>query len=159
MTVMTMTTTETNFSDLLRRPHDVLERLREGDVLLRRRGEDSLLLMPARRSEARREGMALVAHLLGEVAQLDTEGAVLRRALAERFPWSRFLPEADREAFYAEFVETARACADVDTLEPLAQLVHEWKQTAQVHADPELAERLREPAAGDGDLVTAPSAR
>lgn len=153
-----MATTEANFSDLLRHPHEVLDRLRDGDVVLRRRDGEALVLSSAARNQGSREALALVAHLLGEVARLDASGAVLRRALAEQFPWSRFLPEADREAFFGEFVDTARACADVDTLEPLLQMVHEWKETARVHADPALVEELRRPGAGDGDVVAAPPA-
>ena len=56
--------------------------------------------------------------------------------LPEMFPWVRFLPVGERRAFLVELVETLRASEELDTLAPVAQLVTEWRHTAEVHADP-----------------------
>ena len=41
---------------------------------------------------------------------------------------------------------------------PVAQLLQEWRATAEIHADPRLARRLRTAIAADGDPVVAPEA-
>lgn len=63
----------------------------------------------------------------------------LLEALPEVFGWTRFLPPADRRLFLTELSETLHAVEDLDNLAPVAQLITEWRHTAEVHADPELA--------------------
>ena len=46
---------------------------------------------------------------------------------------------------------------ELDNFAPLAQLVDEWRATAEIHADPKLARRLRRPIAPAGDLVARPA--
>ena len=55
------------------------------------------------------------------------------------------LPPDEARAFIAEFTETARACADLETLMPLNAAVAAWRVTAEVHADPELSRALSTP--------------
>lgn len=59
-------------------------------------------------------------------------------ALDEVFPWTCFLSDRGRERFASDLVDTARACADMGVWAPLGQLLHEWKATAAVRADPDL---------------------
>ena len=39
---------------------------------------------------------------------------------------------------------------------PVGQLLREWRATAEIHADPRLARRLRADIAADGGVVPAP---
>ena len=48
------------------------------------------------------------------------------------------------------------AAAELDNVAPLTQLLREWRATAEVHADPELARRLRRKLEANGDAVAAP---
>jgi hypothetical protein len=82
---------------------------------------------------------------------------VLGEALLDEFPWTSFLPKSDRVAFVDEFTRTVVAAAELDNFAPLAQLVDEWRATAEIHADPKLARRLRRAVAADGDLVARPA--
>lgn len=123
-----MRATEHPFSDLLRRPKEVTDDVEDGDVLLRRRDEPDLRL-----SRADRE------------------------ALADAFPWLEFLPATDRRVFLDEFTRVVTAAAAVDNYEPLTRLVHEWRATAEVHADPRLARRLRRSLEAAGDRVAPPA--
>ncbi|MHB1846755.1 MAG: DUF6247 family protein, partial [Deltaproteobacteria bacterium] len=81
----------------------------------------------------------------------------LSEALADAFPWLEFLPAADRRLFLDEFSRLVTAAAAVDNYEPLTQLVREWRSTAEIHADPRLARRLRRPIEAAGDQVAVPA--
>jgi hypothetical protein len=143
------------FSDLLRRPKDVTDDLEEGDVLLRRRDEPDLRLSRADREVHRAEAFSALGRALRNLA-VHNAGA-LSDALADAFPWIEFLPARDRRMFLDEFSRVVTAAASVDNYEPLAQLVREWRATAEIHADPKLARRLRRPLDASGDHVAVPA--
>lgn len=74
----------------------------------------------------------------------------------EVFPWASFLPRQDHKAFVDELTQTLVAVTTIDNFAPVGQLLREWKATAEVHADPRLARRLRRRIDADGDLVPVP---
>ncbi len=49
------------------------------------------------------------------------------------------------------------AAAELDSFGPLAQMVEEWRATAEIHADPKLARRLRSPIATKSKPVPRPA--
>lgn len=151
-----MRVTEHPFSDLLRRPKEVTDDLEAGDVLLRRRDEPDLRLSRADREAHRVEAFAAMARAFRNLAVHSP--AALTDALAEALPWIEFLPASDRRLFLDEFTRVVTAAAAVDNYEPLTQIVREWRATAEVHADPKLARRLRRPLEVAGDRVAAPTA-
>jgi hypothetical protein len=57
----------------------------------------------------------------------------MRRVL----PWSVYLPEADRDLLLAELIEAAPGSARLRDLEPVAELLEQWRHAAEVHADME----------------------
>ena len=61
----------------------------------------------------------------------------------DAFPWVRFLPTEDVRAFVLELVDTLRAADALQNFAPVVQVITEWQHTAEVHADPELAARVR----------------
>jgi hypothetical protein len=71
-------------------------------------------------------------------------------------PWTRFLPAAVADELAAEFVATAHAAAAVDNMAPVAQLLTEWRHTAEVYADPELHAALTRAHEGDHGPVAVP---
>ena len=75
----------------------------------------------------------------------------------DAFPWVRFLPAEDVRAFVVELVNTLRAVEDLDHPAPVVQLITEWRNTAEVHADPELSRILTEDT-GDYGVATEPPA-
>lgn len=150
-----MRVTERPFSDLLRRPKEVSNDVEEGDVLLRRRDEPDLRLTRADRDAERAAAFAALGRTLRNLA-VNNPG-VLGEAVGEAFPWLEFLPAADRRAFVEEFSRVVVASAELDSYAPLSQLVREWKATAEIHADPKLARRLRKPIDAAGDRVEQPS--
>lgn len=150
-----MRVTEHPFSDLLRRPKAVTEDVEEGDVLLRRRDEPDLRLSRADREAHRAEAFVALGRALRNLAVHNS--SALGEALGDAFPWLEFLPAADRQEFLDEFTRVVTAAAAVDNYEPLTQLVREWRATAEVHADPKLAKRLRRPLDASGDPVALPA--
>lgn len=150
-----MRVTEHPFSELLRHPKEVTGDVDSGDVLLRRRDEPDLRLTRADREAHRAEAVAAMGRAMRNLAVHNW--TALSEALADAFPWLEFLPAADRRLFLDEFSRLVTAAAAVDNYEPLTQLVREWRSTAEIHADPRLARRLRRPIEAAGDQVAVPA--
>lgn len=149
-----MRITERPFSDLLRRPREVAIDVDDGDVLLRRRDEPDLRLSRADRDEERSRAFAALGRTLRNLAVHNPQ--VLQGALGDAFPWIEFLPAKDRRTFVEEFSRVIAAAAELDNYAPLGQFIREWRATAEVHADPKLAQRLRRPLLAAGEPVGPP---
>jgi hypothetical protein len=143
------------FSDFLRRPKEVTSDVDDGDVLLRRRDGPDLRLSRADREAERTEAFAALARAFRNLAVNNV--AALDEALNDAFAWLEFLPSADRRVFVAEFARVVEAAAALDDYASLSQLLREWRATAEVHADPKLARRLRRPVDGAGTPVPRPN--
>jgi hypothetical protein len=139
------------FSDLLNKPKDTLASMaRSGAVLLRlrRRDAEDLVLTTASRREQEQVVVTAAARLT-MVLLRETDQASRDRlldALCEAFPWTRFLPVDDRRLFLTELAGILNAVEGLDNLAPVAQLIIEWKHTAEIHADPHLAAILSQDA-------------
>lgn len=155
----TLPAVEANFSELINRPKDTVARmqssLRRGIRLHRRDDEDLYLTTAARAEEAvqvvdstTRMFVALMKHDPGAVQ-------ILTEVFPDAFPWVRFLPEREVRTFLVEFIETARASTDLGTVSPIAQLITEWRHTAEVYADPDLHRALSADH-GDADHGAVP---
>ena len=150
-----MSLVERPFSEFLRQPKDVVAELDEHDVLLRRRNAPALRLTQADRDEARAEAFEALAKLLRNFAV--NSPAALDAAADDAFAWLTFLPKADRKLFVDELTRTLVGASAVENYSPVAQLLREWKATAEIHADPKLARRLRKPIEAAGNRVAAPA--
>jgi hypothetical protein len=146
---------ERPFSDLLRHPKDVAGDVEEGDVLLRRREEPDLLLSRADRDAERAETFAAVGRVLRNLAVHNP--VALSQALGDAFPWIEFLPAGDRRLFVDEFSRVITGAAALENYLPLIQMLREWRASAEVHADPKLARRLRRAINAEGDPITRPT--
>ena len=146
---------ERPFSEFLRHPNDVVAELAERDVLLRRRNAPALRLSRADHHTDRWEAFEAAARLLRNLAVHSP--VALSAALEDAFAWVKFLPPQDRDLFTEELTRTLLAAASVDVYASVAQLAREWKATAEVHADPELARQLTEPLEAAGDAVATPA--
>jgi len=140
------------FSDLLNKPKDTLASMvRSGAFLLRlrRRDAEDLVLTTVSRREQEHAVVSVATRLaVALMRQIDGQGQErLLEVLPEVFPWVRFLPAGDMRLFLDELVGTLHAIEDLDNIAPVAQLITEWRHTAEVHADPELAAALSQ----DGD--------
>jgi hypothetical protein len=133
----------------------VVAELDKSDVLLRRRGAPALRLSQVSRDELRNTVHEAMARILRNLV-VHSEQAFLA-AVTEGFPWVTLLPQADRKAFALELTQTLLASEDLQNFVPVGQVIREWRATAEVHADPELAKRLRKPITKvHGKRVTPP---
>jgi hypothetical protein len=150
-----MTTATASFTELLRSPNEVTGRVAGGDVIIRRRDAEDLVLTTVARDQARSISVEVVTRLLADALEDD----VVRRHIAKRvaLPWLRFLPVVEREAFYRELFECVIGSVELGTMAPVAQLLADWQATAAVHADPALAEHMRRPAVAEGAPVARPA--
>jgi hypothetical protein len=147
---------EIPFSDLAKRPAQVADMLRDSTALrLSRRDAEDLVLMSAARRDSEYEVILVTARLLAELAAGDP--AVLHRILPRVLPWAFYLPAADFDLMVADFVGAAAAAADLRNVAPIAQRLISWKNTAEVHADPELYAAVTRPIE-DAGLVPEPPA-
>jgi hypothetical protein len=150
-----MRVTERPFTGLRRRPNDVTRDVEDGDVVLRRRESPDLRLSRADREADRTTAFAALARALRNLA-VHTPTA-FEEAVGEAISWVEFLPAAERRAFVDEFSRLAVAAAELDPYSELTQVLQEWRATAEIHADPRLARRLRRPISADGDHVGRPA--
>lgn len=147
---------ERQFSDFLRHPKDVARDVDTSDVLLKRRNEPDLVLSRADRDEDRSEAFGALARTIRNLASHSP--AVLSVALGESFSWLEFLPAKDRNAFVNEFARVVLASNDLDNYEPVAQVIREWRATAEILAAPSLAKRLLSSIDATGEFVSEPLA-
>jgi hypothetical protein len=145
-------------TDFLREPKRVLKQVDKEDVVLARRGKAAIRISLDSRVEAQQERSELAAHLLADAVALFPAIMTARMTtiLEKRFPWVRLLPTEDRAAFTQELVETMQACASVGKLARIEEIFHEWKATAEIYADPELAAKLKGPFAESSTPVRRP---
>jgi len=149
-----MRVVERRFSEFLSQPNDVVAELGDHDVVLRRRNAPALRLSKADRDEERDEAFDALARLLRNL--LVHSPSSLDATVDQVFPWATFLPRQDRRAFIGELTQTLVAVSTIDNYAPVGQLLREWKATAEVHADPRLARRLRRRIDADGETVPVP---
>ena len=83
----------------------------------------------------------------------DHHLSTLAAALKDTLSWWQHLPDSDRDAFATELAQAflVSSSGDHPTTTDVIQMLREWKATAEIHADPELAQRLSEPLETPGD--------
>lgn len=149
---------EHTFTHLLRNSGDVLAEVEHRDVVLRRRDGADLFLGLASREESIRDALGVLARLLlSASADADTRRKVAG-GMAASLPWTTFLPDVEREAFFDALTSTAAAGVEVDNFEPLVRLVEGWRATAEIHANPALAGLLSIERQGPPVKVKRPKA-
>ena len=142
---------EIPFSQLVQRPKDTMAKLdgspRRRLRLDRRDGED-LILESVARAEADDRMLAMAGSLFASLIRDDNGRKAMLQALPHAFPWVRFLPGHDTQAFLDELIGTLSACADLGNVAALVTLIDAWKDTAEIHSDPELFKAASSPLDG-----------
>ncbi len=105
-------------------------------MLLRRREGETLRLSLESSDTAQREALLTAVRLLTLGAVHTKEKLHLDEAeVAERLPWTRFLPDKERSTFIVEFLNTLEASADLGEFAALGRLVEDWKSTASLYQE------------------------
>jgi hypothetical protein len=148
-------TAEVPWSDLQRDPEGVAALADRGEVRVRRRDGVALLLVREDRAHAAADGMLAAARALRTA--MRRLGDAAPEALTEEFPWAGRLPDDDRLRFAGDFGRAVQASAELGQWDPLARALVEWRATAAVHADSELADDLSRPVVDDLGPVPPPA--
>lgn len=146
-----------NWTDVLRDSKKVHRFVEKEDIVVARRGRSPIRITTEERSRAASSGLDIATRVLAELGHQAQEQ--LAKSLGHQFPWVRFLPDDAKVEFALAFADTASACASLGISAPLAELVGDWKRTAAIYADPDLANELRRPLAGTRKLVRRPRSR
>jgi hypothetical protein len=154
---------QVNFSDLLQRPNETVEKLkasRNHALRVHRRGsEDDLILTTVDRVREEHELAEVTVRVLRAVMSNPVVRSLyLLDILPQIFPWVTFLPPEDRIVFAQELVDVMDASAELGVSAPVLTLITQWRNTADVWADPELLAILRSPREGDLGPVPRPTA-
>lgn len=148
---------EVNWSDLARDPKKVAEMADEdGGVRVIRRDGVNLILTREDRVESAGAGAVIAARTMRRFLARQPVHDVMA-ALLKEFPWIKQLPPADLEAFLDDFVDSMLAAAELMQWGIVDQVFREWKTTAAIYADRELAARLAEPVNDDLGPVPSPA--
>jgi hypothetical protein len=133
--------TEFSFSDLLQQPTRVAAAVEErGRVILHRRNAPDLVLSRASDLSELAGFARLLARMLKHIP-----GNELGETVSEALPWTRYLTETGRANFVINLPAVIQDCDDLGTFAPLEIYLVDWRNTAAVLADPELADRLAQP--------------
>jgi len=154
-----MSVIERTLSEFLRASGEVIQETEHRDVILRRRDGEDLFLALRSRERGVRESFGILARLLRAALHDESAREALTKWATEELPWTTFLPQHELERFLVDFVQTAAASADADVYEPLALSLREWRSTAEVYANPELARALTEGHAGPSVQLSRPEPR
>ncbi|GAA1234397.1 hypothetical protein GCM10009676_17590 [Prauserella halophila] len=155
---------EVNYSELSRASSGVADKVEAAPgraVRIRRRdaADGDLVLKTEEREREEHEVMSATTSLFVAMMR-DNERArsLLVEVVPTAFPWVRFLPREDVQAFVVELVETLESAEGIDqNPAPVLQVINEWRNTANIWADPELVEQLNAPV-GDFGPVSEPQA-
>ena len=119
------------FTDLLRKPKEVLARIDEGQVRITRRDGDDLVIVRARDLDALVDGVALASRLIRAVGRNRGDGAA---ALSDLFAWTAEISPAELAAYAAEMEKLAFAAGELGSFEHLLRAQKEWEETARAYA-------------------------
>ena len=142
------------FSDFLRKPKEVAKELARGDVILQRRDGPDMRVALADRWAAQTSAVSVLAGALRHFGQAELEK--LAGTLVDSLPWVGFLPGKDRIEFAHELIACLEASASVDNFAPFGEFLEDWRNTASLWADPDLASDLLTALPGDGGRTERP---
>jgi hypothetical protein len=143
--------TEIPFSQLVQQPRETVAKLENNPrrrLRLERRDGNDLILESADRAEAKDNALRLSGSLFHHLMKTNSGARAVLMALPAVFPWVRFLPKEDVQAFLVELVETLHACADLGNIAALMPVVAAWQETAEIYSDPELLKAATAPLDG-----------
>lgn len=152
---------EVSFSDLQLRGKATVEAwLRHSSaraLVVRRRDAEDLVLTTASRAAQAREASSATSRMFVAMMQRDPHvRELVTDVVPEVFPWVAFLSRDEMRDFIVDLVATMKAAESIDNPAPVAQLIEEWRHTAEVLADPELTAVLVAPSSADHGTVGPP---
>lgn len=128
-----MAVTERTLSEFLQHSGRLLPEVEKGEVLLRRRGGEDLVVMTRGQNDA-------LSTIVRTLAAIVAGGGDRATAV---LPWLAFLSPEDRDACLRELCEVASAAVATGQLRHLEEMLYQWEATGLAAWD---ERRLRERA-------------
>ena len=116
-------------TEFLQHSRQVLPELDEGEVVLRRRQGDDVVMLSRPHWEAILDSVRLLAEARQVQAQAN-RGPVTSPPAWLSLPWLALLEPEDRDACIQELASTALAAVESGRLRPLAEALEVWRATA-----------------------------
>ena len=110
----------------------------------RRDGED-LYLTTERHDRQREEAADIAVRLLTALLGSDDGVHTVLHALPAAFPWVRHLSRDETREFAQDLIDATRDLTELDVPANLHRILIEWRATARILADPELAALAAQP--------------
>lgn len=119
------------FTDLLRKPKDVLAHIDEGQVRITRRDGDDLVILRGSDLDALEQGVALSSQVLRAIGR--NRGDV-SAALTELFAWVSEFSASELAAYAEDMERLVYSASELGSFDRLLRAQHEWQQTAAAYA-------------------------
>ena len=119
------------FTDLLRKPKEVLAHIDEGQVRITRRDGDDLVILRGHDLDILENGVALSSRLIRAIGRNKGDVAA---ALTDLFAWTGEFTPGELSAYAAEIEQLLYAASELGTFERLLRAQQEWKETALAYA-------------------------
>ncbi|GAA0992359.1 hypothetical protein [Subtercola frigoramans] len=119
------------FTDLLRRPKEVLAHIDEGQVRITRRDGDDLVILRGHDLDILETGVALSSRLLRAIGRNKGDVAA---ALKELFAWVGEFNNDELDAYATEIEQLVYAASELGTFQRLLRAQQEWQETALAYA-------------------------
>lgn len=119
------------FTDLLRKPKEVLAHIDEGQVRITRRDGDDLVILRGHDLDVLENGVALSSRLIRAIGR---NGGDVEAALKDLFAWAGEFTPGELAAYAAEIEHLAHAASELGTFERLLRAQREWQETALAYA-------------------------
>lgn len=119
------------FTDLLRKPKDVLARIDEGQVRITRRDGDDLVILRGHDIDVLERGVSLSSQVLRAIGR--NKGDV-RAALSDLFAWTSEFSAAEIDEYADEIERLVYSASELGSFERLLRAQQEWQETAAAYA-------------------------
>ena len=119
------------FTDLLRKPKEVLAHIDEGQVRITRRDGDDLVILRGHDLDVLEKGVALSSRLIRAIGRNKGDVAA---ALTDLFAWTGEFTPGELRAYAAEIEQLVYAASELGTFERLLRAQQEWKETAVAYS-------------------------
>lgn len=119
------------FTDLLRKPKEVLANIDEGQVRITRRDGDDLVILRGHDLDTLEKGVALSSQLIRAIGRKNSDVAA---ALSELFAWTTEFTPAELTAYAAEIEHLVYAASELGTFDRLLRAQRSWQESALAYA-------------------------
>ncbi|MCZ7414863.1 MULTISPECIES: prevent-host-death family protein [unclassified Streptomyces] len=141
-----MTTPTVPFSDLSKHSKRVAETVERAQrVRVTRRDGEGLYLTTERHDQQREETADVTSRLFTALMSHDEGARAVLMSLPSVFPWVRHLSAEEVREFVVDLIDATRDAVELDVHTNVHRVVTEWRATARILADPDLAAQLTTP--------------